>query len=104
VQRVVDRHRLDQRGVEEVAELRHQAAPLVALRVVPEEAVQRGVEGVRHLHPGAQRVDHAPTGRGLRVEDGGGQRADGEPRLDQRVVILHLHAEQRGSLKGFVVL
>lgn len=50
VQCFVDRHSLDQRGVKELAELSYQAAPLVLLGVVAEEAVQRGVKRVSDLH------------------------------------------------------
>ena len=77
--RAVAGHRLDQRGVEELTKLGHQAAPLVVPGVVAEEAVQGGVEGVGYLHLGAQRVDDVVTGRGFRVVDGCGQRTDTAP-------------------------
>lgn len=90
MQRAVDWHGLHKRGVEELAELRHQAAPLILSSVVTEEAVQRGVEGVGDLHLRPQSVDDVTARAGLGVEDGGGQRADRAPRPGQGVVIFHL--------------
>lgn len=94
VQRAVDRHGLHQRGVEELAELCHQTAPLIPPGVVTEEAVQRGVERVGDLHLRPQGVDDVAARAGLRVEDGSGQWADGAPRPAHGVVIFHLEQRQ----------
>lgn len=90
VQRIMNWHRFDQRSVEELAELCHQAAPLVLLGIIAEETVQWGVEGVCDFHLWPKGVDNTATSAGLRVEDGGGQRADWAPGLGQWVIIFHL--------------
>lgn len=95
VQRAVDWHSLHQRGVEEMAKLCHQAAPLILPSVVREEAVQRGVERVSDLYLRPQSVDDVTARARLRVEDGSGQWADRAPRPGQGVVILHLHTVRR---------
>lgn len=96
VQGIINWHGLDQCSMEELSELCHQAAPLVLLGVVAEEAVQWGVKGVCDLHLWPQCVDNTATGTGLRVEDGSGQRADWAPGLGQRVIVLHLE-ERKGN-------
>lgn len=50
MQRAVDGHGLHQCGVEELAKLCHQAAPLIFPGIITEEAVQQGVERVCDLH------------------------------------------------------
>lgn len=90
VQCIIEWHCLDQCSMKELPKLCHQAAPLVLLGIIGEEAVQWGVKRVCDLHLWPKSIDNAATSTGLRVEDGGGQRADWAPDLGQRVIILHL--------------
>lgn len=76
--------------MEELAKLCHQAAPLVLLRIIPEEAVQWGVEGVCYFHLWPKSIDNCATSTGLRVKYGSGQWTDWTPSLGQRIIILHL--------------
>jgi len=93
VQCIIDRHGFDQCSVEEQAKFCHQAAPLVLLRIITEEAVEGGVKGVCDLHLWPQRIDNTATSTGLWVKDGIGQWADRAPGLSQGVVILHLKCQ-----------
>lgn len=91
-------HRLDQCCMEELTKLCHQAAPLVLLGIIAEEAVQRGVEGVCDFYLWSKCIDNCATSTGLRVEYGSGQRADWAPGLGQRIIILHLECTIENKL------
>lgn len=83
-------HSFDQCSMEELAKLCHQAAPLVLVGIIAEEAVQWRVEGICDFHLWSKCIDNCATSTGLGVEYGSGQWADRAPGLGQRIIILNL--------------